>query len=160
MPEPTNNTNTADESRGMTGVPPVSGSMLAEAEVVELALIIALALEVELAEAEELLVLVALAEAEELDIALAEAEALEVGLAIILSSIPRSSIPISSACPESIPLSSMPISPDWAAATGAKTNTASATDNTNTTNLRIATPRLWVRYFYIRWWVAGGSFVQ
>jgi len=159
MPAPTNKTKTAADSKGMSDMPPVSGSALAEAEAVGLALIIALALEVGLAEAEALL-LIALADAEVLDIALAVAEALEVGLAIILLSIPRSSIPMLSASPAAIPLSSMPISSDCAAATGAKTNTASATDNTNTTNLRMFTPHFRVRHFYIRLRVVGGLSVR
>jgi len=86
MAELTNKTRTAADSRVMSGVPPVSGSAVAEAVAVGLALIVALALEVGLAEAEAL-VLIALAEAVGLDMALAEAEALEVGLAIILLSI-------------------------------------------------------------------------
>jgi hypothetical protein len=100
MPELTNKTRTAADNRGISGVPPVSGSAVAEALVVGLALIVALALEVGLAEAEAL-VLIALAEAVGLvEMALAEAEALEVGLAIIWLSIPRSSTLI---CPAWLP---------------------------------------------------------
>jgi hypothetical protein len=93
MPELTNKTSTAADSKGMSGVPPVSGSAVAEAVAVGLALIVALALEVGLAEAEALVL-----------IALAEAEALEVGLAIILLSMPRWSTLICPAWLRPIPL--------------------------------------------------------
>jgi hypothetical protein len=127
----------------MGEMPPVSGSSL---------------------EGEELLVAleVGLAEAEALPVALvvAEAGALETALAVALSSvlrsskprssiprsfIPRSSKPWSSALRASIPLSSAPMSSDWAAATGAKTNTANATDKTNNTDLRTVSPRFRLR---------------
>jgi hypothetical protein len=168
-PEPINRARIAAESRGMNCMPPVSGSILAEVETEGLALLVALALEVGFAEAEALLV--ALMEAEALLIALAEAEALEAGLATPssnprsstprssrpLSSKPRSSIPLSSAPRTSIPLSSKPLSSaprasmplssgplssPWAAATGAKTNTANATDKTSKMDLRTVSPRL------------------
>jgi hypothetical protein len=74
MAELTNKTRTAADSRVMSGVPPVSGSAVAEAVAVGLALIVALALELGLAEAEAL-VLIALAEAVGLVMALAEAGA-------------------------------------------------------------------------------------
>jgi hypothetical protein len=99
MPELTNKTSTAADNRGISGVPPVSGSVVGEAVAVGLALIVALALEVGLAEVEAL-VLIALAEAVGLVMALAKAEALEVGLAIILLSMPRSSTLI---CPAWLP---------------------------------------------------------
>jgi hypothetical protein len=106
----------------VSGVPPVSGSVSADAE--GLALFVALVLEAELAEAEALL------------IALAVAETLVVGLAATSSSIPRSSIPLSSK--PSAPRASIPLSV-WAA-TGAKTNTADATENASETDLRIFSP--------------------
>jgi hypothetical protein len=127
-----------------------------EADGVGLALIIELALELGLAEAEALVLIIALADAEVVALALAVAEALEVGLAIMLSSMPRSSTPMSSAFPAPIPVSSIPISSDWATVTGAKTNTASATDNTNKTNLGMFTPRFRVRQLYIRLFVLDG----
>jgi hypothetical protein len=108
--------------QGVSGVPPVSGSVSADAE--GLALFVALVLEAELAEAEALL------------IALAVAETLVVGLAATSSSIPRSSIPLSSK--PSAPRASIPLSV-WAA-TGAKTNTADATENASETDLRIFSP--------------------
>jgi hypothetical protein len=61
---------------------------------------------------------------------LAEAEALEAGLAAALSSTPRSSIPLSSKPPSS-PL---------AAATGANTDKAKATDKITNNHLRIVSP--------------------
>jgi hypothetical protein len=86
-----------------------------------------------------------LAEAEALLIALVEAEALEAGLATALSSTPRlfiplSSKPLSSAPRTCIPLSSKPPSSPWAAATGANTDTANATDKTSNNHLRIVSP--------------------
>jgi hypothetical protein len=108
----------------MGEMPPVSGSSL---------------------EGEELLVAleVGLAEAEALPVALvvAEAGALETALAVALSSVPRSSKPRSSAPLASMPLSSAPMSSEWAAATGAKTNTANATERTSNTDLRTVSPR-------------------
>jgi hypothetical protein len=88
---------------------------------------------------------VGLAEAEALLIALVEAEALEAGLATALSSTPRlfiplSSKPLSSAPRTCIPLSSKPPSSPWAAATGANTDTANATDKTSNNHLRIVSP--------------------
>ncbi len=71
-----------------------------------------------------------LAEGEALPDALDEAEAVEAGLAVA-SSIPRSSVP----------RASMPLSSEWAAATGAKTNTANATERTSNTDLRTVSPR-------------------
>jgi hypothetical protein len=71
-----------------------------------------------------------LAEAEALLIALVEAEALEAGLATALSPTPRLFIP----------LSSKPRSSPWAAATGANTDTANATDKTSNNHLRIVSP--------------------
>ena len=84
-------------------------------------------------------------EAEELPVALDVAEALEAGLAVPLSSMPRSSMPRSSAPRASIPLSSWPISSDWAAATGANTNTANATARNSKIDLRIVSPRFRLR---------------
>jgi hypothetical protein len=52
------------------------------------------------------------------------------------SFIPPSSIPLSSAPRAVMPLSSAPLSSDWAAATGAKTKTANATDRISNTDLR------------------------
>ena len=161
-PEPTNRARTVADSSGIRDTPPVSGNSRAEADAEELALLVALSLEVGLAEAEALLIALVVAEAEALLIALAEAEALEAGLATLLSSNPRSSIPLSSkprssaprssiplsskpwssAPRASIPLSSAPISSPWATATGAKTNTANATDRTSKTDLRTVSPRL------------------
>jgi hypothetical protein len=93
-------------------------------------------------------------------IALGEAEAVEAGLAVASSmprpfmprssrprlSMPRSSkprapippspIPLSSAPRAVMPLSSASLSSDWAAATGAKTKTANATDRISNTDLR------------------------
>src|ERR687890_1293221 len=103
---------------------------------------------------------VGLAEAEALLIALVEAEALEAGLATALSSalrlfiplsskplssvpltsIPLSSKPRSSAPRACMPLSSKPRSSPWAAATGANTDTANATDKTSNNHLRIVSP--------------------
>ena len=139
-PVPIKRARTVTDSRGMRGMPPVSGSTLIADDAAPPALLVALALEVGLAEAEAPL------------IALVEAEALEAGLGATLSSTPRSSIPRSSiplsskprssapsAC---IPLSSKPrSSAPWAAATGAKTNTANATDKTSNMDLRIVSPR-------------------
>ena len=91
---------------------------------------------------------------------LAEAEALEAGLAAAfsstallfiplsskpLSSAPRTCIPLSSKPRSSaprvcLPLSSTPPSSPWAAATGAKTDTANATDKTSNNHLRIVSP--------------------
>jgi hypothetical protein len=74
---------------------------------------------------------------------LAEAEALEAGLAASLSSTPRLFIPLSSKSRSSdprafIPLSSKPPSSSpLAAATGAKTDMANATDKTSSNHLRI-----------------------
>ena len=91
-----------------------------------------------------------LAEGEALADALDEAEAVETGLAVASSmprsskprsSIPRSSIPRSSVPRASMPLSSAPLSSEWAAATGAKTNTANATERTSNTDLRTVSPR-------------------
>ena len=76
-----------------------------------------------------------LAEAEALLIALVEAEALEAGLAPTLSSKPRSSTLRST-----IPRSSKPPSSPWAAAMGANTGTANATDKTSINHLRIVFP--------------------
>ncbi len=78
-------------------------------------------------------------------VGLAEAEALEAGLATALSSTPRlfiplSSKPLSSAPRTCIPLSSKPRSSPWAAATGANTDTANATDKTSNNHLRIVSP--------------------
>ena len=124
-PVPIKRARTVTDSRGMRGMPPVSGSTLIADDAAPPALLVALALEVGLAEAEAPL------------IALVEAEALEAGLGATLSSTPRSSIPRSS-----IPLSSKPrSSAPWAAATGAKTNTANATDKTSNMDLRIVSPR-------------------
>ena len=101
-----------------------------------------------------------LGEAEALLVALAEAEALETGLAAALSSTallfiplsskpllsaPRTCIPLSSKPRSSVPraclpLSSTPPSSPWAAATGAKTDTANATDKTSNNHLRIVSP--------------------
>ena len=84
-----------------------------------------------------------LAEAEAVLVALAEAEALEAGLATALSSTPRLFIPLSSKPRSSdprafIPLSSKPPSSSpLAAATGAKTDMANATDKTSSNHLRI-----------------------
>jgi hypothetical protein len=116
----------------------VSGSTgVAVAEAVGEAVGLALGL----AEAEALLVALVVAEAEALLVALVEAEALETGLAVALSSKPRSSKPRSSAPQASIPLSSAPLSSVWAAATGAKINTANATDKISNTDLRTVSPR-------------------
>lgn len=91
-----------------------------------------------------------LAEGEALPDALDEAEAVEAGLAVASSmprsskprsSIPRSSKPRSSIPRSSVPRSSMPLSSEWAAATGAKTNTANATERTSNTDLRTVSPR-------------------
>jgi hypothetical protein len=79
---------------------------------------------------------------------LAEVEALGAGLAAALSSAARSSIPLPlSSKPRSsppracIPLSSKPPSSSpRAAATGAKTDTANATDKTSNNHLRIVSP--------------------
>jgi hypothetical protein len=131
-PEPTNRARTAAETSEMRCTPPVSGNTRAEADAEGLALLVALSLEAGLAEAEALLIA----------LVVAEAEALEEGLVTLLSSNPRSSIPLSSKPRSSIPLSSAPISSPWAAATGAKTNTANATDKTSKTDLRTVSPRL------------------
>jgi hypothetical protein len=167
IPEPINRARTAADSTGTRENPPVSGSSL-EGEAVGLLV----ALEVGLAEA--LLDALGEAEALEtglvvalssiprssaLPIALAEAEALAAGLAVASSiprssepfrciprsCMPRSSIPRSSIPRAPIPLSSAPMSSDWAAATGAKTNTANATDKTNNTELRTVSPRFRLR---------------
>ena len=91
---------------------------------------------------------------------LAEAEALEAALVAALSStalwfiplsskplssapracIPLSSKPRSSVPRECLPLSSTPPSSPWAAATGAKTDTANAADKTSNNHLRIVSP--------------------
>jgi hypothetical protein len=156
IPKPINRAKTVAGSREMRGMPPVSGNTPAEADVEGLALLVALPL-VGLAEAEALLIALVVAEAEALPAALVEAEALEAGLATLLSSnprssTPRSSIPLSSKPWSSIPLSSkplssaprasMPLSSPWAAATGAKTNTANATDKISKMDLRTVSPRL------------------
>jgi len=171
IPEPTNRARTVAANREMRGMPPVSGNTPVEADAEGLALLVALPL-VGLAEAEVLLIALVVAEAEALLVVLAEAEALEAGLATLWSSNPRSSIPLSSkprssiplaskprsSAPRasiplsskprssaplaSIPLSSAPISSSWAAATGAKTNTANATDKTSKMDLRTVSPRL------------------
>jgi len=78
-------------------------------------------------------------------VGLAEAEAVEAGLATVVSSTPRlfiplSSKPLSSAPRACIPLSSKPPSSPWAAATGANTDTANATDKTSNNHLRIVSP--------------------
>jgi hypothetical protein len=99
---------------------------------VALAVVLAEGLDIALAEGLDMLL------AEAVDIMLAEA----VGVDIMLSSAPLSSIPLSF-----IPISSIPLSSVWAAATGAKTSAASATDSTNkkallmlTSSSRVANP--------------------
>src|SRR5215212_3319538 len=140
MPEPINRARTAADSTGMRETPPVSGSSFEGAAVALL-----VALEDGLVEAEALPAALDVAEA------LPIAVALEAGLAVALSSIPLSSKPLSSlprssAPRASIPLSSWPLSSDWAAATGANTNTAKATDRTsNNIDLRTVSPRFRLR---------------
>ena len=124
-PEQITRVRAAADNMGMNENPPlVSGSSL---------------------EGEELLVALELVLAEAGALVLAEVEALEAGLAAALSSTPRLLMPLSSK-PRSwarrvfVPLSSKPLSSEWAAATGAKINTANATDTTSNTDLRTVSP--------------------
>ncbi len=92
MPKLARKTSAPADSKGARGTPPVSGSSLEVAEVALLvALVVAEALAEALADGLAMVLAEPLACVEALDIAVTEAPA--VGLAIMLSSIPMSSIP-------------------------------------------------------------------